>query len=74
MEKKISMELLILPEIKEVYKDEAQMIICTYEGCGADDGWPTGCLDSEPSPSLSKKSFRQAQVFLTFLIGRERAF
>ena len=41
MEKKISMELLILPEIKEVYKDEAQMIICTYEGCGAHDGWPT---------------------------------
>ena len=40
MEEKISMELLILPEVNEVYKDDAERIICTYEGCGADDGWP----------------------------------
>lgn len=39
MKEKISMELLILPEIKEVYEDEATRI-CSYEGCGADDGWP----------------------------------
>ena len=33
-------KLIIIPEIKEQLENVSLQIVCTYEGCGADDGWP----------------------------------
>ncbi len=33
-------KLIILDEIKEELASVPLQIVCTYEGCGGDDGWP----------------------------------
>ena len=33
--------LILLQEIKELFEDVSYQSACYYEGCGADDGWPS---------------------------------
>lgn len=32
---------ILLQEIKDLFEDISYQAACEYEGCGADDGWPS---------------------------------